>query len=120
VEFLSRRIKRARAEVWPTRRSGLPASAELLRVHADPKSTRTCCGLTLEPFLASTRIRSGDIIYVTAYECPRGKKSRPDSLDFGKCLWQHEWVLLIGEWRLRSANRQHKRANGVLTFILYC
>ena len=35
------RLTLARAEIWPARRSGLSASAELLRVHADARCTRT-------------------------------------------------------------------------------
>ena len=46
----------------------------LPEIHADPKSTKTCCGATLEPFLASAQNKSGNTVYVTAYECPRCKK----------------------------------------------
>jgi hypothetical protein len=46
----------------------------LPELHVDAKSTRTCCGVTVEPFHASARSKSGDTIYVTAYECPRCMK----------------------------------------------
>ena len=47
MEFLIRRMERARAEIWPARRSGLPASAEVLRVYADAK----CTHITVRPHL---------------------------------------------------------------------
>ena len=49
MKFLFRRIERARAEVWPAPRIGLPASTEPLGVRADPKCTRTCCAVNLSP-----------------------------------------------------------------------
>jgi len=43
--------------------AGLPLSAALPKSTPDPRFTRTCCGVALEPFLASARNMSGDTVY---------------------------------------------------------